>query len=242
MNQGWIKLHRELLKWEWFQDANTLQLFLFLLLSVNHEERKWQGNTINPGEKITSYPHLAKDTGLSVQNIRTSLNKLKSTGELTVKTTTKFSLIKVNNWEKYQGTNTPTNRRLTGDQQTTNTKQECKNDKNEKKNTGRFAPPSLKEVSNYIQENNYSVDAGSWIDFYESKGWMVGKNKMKSWQAAVRTWHKRNDTGESREHEMIKDAKSMNVWAWEKKYMEKFGWTKDEAMKESLKLEKYFDN
>lgn len=60
----------------------------------------------------------------------------------------------------------------------------------------RFVPPTLSEVQEYIQKNNYSVDALTFIDFYTSKGWMVGSNKMKDWKAAVRTWQrKQRNTG-----------------------------------------------
>lgn len=58
----------------------------------------------------------------------------------------------------------------------------------------RFLPPSVKEVSEYVKEKGYSVDANNFINFYESKGWMVGKNKMKDWKAAIRTWAQRNKT------------------------------------------------
>lgn len=60
----------------------------------------------------------------------------------------------------------------------------------------RFVPPTLTEVQDYIQKNSYSVDALTFIDFYTSKGWMVGSNKMKDWKAAVRTWQrKQKSTG-----------------------------------------------
>ena len=55
----------------------------------------------------------------------------------------------------------------------------------------RFSPPSLDEVQAYIAERGSAVDAQQFIDFYASKGWMVGKNRMKDWKAAVRTWEKR---------------------------------------------------
>lgn len=55
----------------------------------------------------------------------------------------------------------------------------------------RFVPPTLSEVQDYIQKNNYSVDASTFIDFYTSKGWMIGSNKMKDWKAAVRTWQRK---------------------------------------------------
>lgn len=52
----------------------------------------------------------------------------------------------------------------------------------------RFAPPTLENVRGYCQEKGYNIDAERFIDFYESKGWMIGKNKMKDWKAAVRNW------------------------------------------------------
>lgn len=58
-----------------------------------------------------------------------------------------------------------------------------------------FIPPTVEEVRQYCHENNYSVDAERFVDFYECKGWMVGKNKMKNWKAAVRTWVRQNGKG-----------------------------------------------
>ena len=57
---------------------------------------------------------------------------------------------------------------------------------------GGFKPPTLEEVQAYCAERGNLVDAQSFVDFYESKGWYVGKNKMKDWKAAVRTWERRN--------------------------------------------------
>ena len=56
-----------------------------------------------------------------------------------------------------------------------------------------FVAPSPHEVKDYISEKGYTVDAQRFIDFYEAKGWMIGKNKMKDWRAAVRTWTRRPD-------------------------------------------------
>lgn len=65
-------------------------------------------------------------------------------------------------------------------------------ERKEKAKTRRFTPPSFLEVSDYIDEKKYNVDPEEFIDFYSSKGWMIGKNKMKDWKAAVRTWQRRN--------------------------------------------------
>lgn len=56
--------------------------------------------------------------------------------------------------------------------------------------TKRFIPPSVEEVEQYCIERSNNIDAQSFIDFYESKGWMIGKNKMKDWKATVRTWER----------------------------------------------------
>ena len=56
----------------------------------------------------------------------------------------------------------------------------------------RFTPPTLDDVSAYIRERGSNVDAQWFLDFYTAKGWMVGKNRMKDWKAAVRTWEKRD--------------------------------------------------
>lgn len=57
----------------------------------------------------------------------------------------------------------------------------------------RFIPPTLEEVTDYCQERNKGVDPQRWYDFYTAKGWMIGKNKMEDWKAAVRTWESKQD-------------------------------------------------
>lgn len=63
-----------------------------------------------------------------------------------------------------------------------------KTPKGVQKKSSRFSPPTKDQVEAYIREKGYSVDAERFVDFYASKDWMVGKNKMKDWQAAVRNW------------------------------------------------------
>lgn len=57
-----------------------------------------------------------------------------------------------------------------------------------KEDNSKIIPPKIEDVKNYCKERNNNVDPDKWFDFYTSKGWMVGKNKMKDWKAAVRTW------------------------------------------------------
>lgn len=118
--QGWIKLHRSISEWEWFSDMYVWTLFTHLLVEANHEERKWKGVILKPGDVIFGLPEWSKKTGISIQSLRTALDRLKSTGELTRKNYNKFSVISINNWDEYQTTNRRTNSHLTGNQQATN--------------------------------------------------------------------------------------------------------------------------
>lgn len=121
MNEGYIKLYRSLLKWEWIDTPNVLVLFVHCLLRANYQDTKWHGIEIKRGELITSYSKLAKFTGLSVQQVRTSLDKLKETGEVVTKSQqgSKHTIIRVCNYDKYQGQQT-FNKEITKYQQSGN--------------------------------------------------------------------------------------------------------------------------
>lgn len=102
MADGFIKLHRKLLDWEWYDDANTKILFLHCLLRANWDSGSWHGIKYQPGQFITSLPSLSEETGLTIKQVRTALAHLKKTGEVADKTYSKFRVITVNNWVGYQ--------------------------------------------------------------------------------------------------------------------------------------------
>ena len=140
IDKGWVKIHRQILDWEWYSNPIVSRLFFHLLIKANHTEKQWQGVTIVRGSFITSYPILAQETGFTVMQVRTALAKLKSTGEITVKTTSKYSVISINKYDCFQSDNRQDDSPVTGKQQASNrqvttTKNE-KNEKNEKKNSG----------------------------------------------------------------------------------------------------------
>jgi hypothetical protein len=202
---GWIKLHRQILEWEWFDDKNTFRLFMYLLLKVNHKERNYRGKLIEVGQTLTGLDLLSKEVGLTIQQIRTSLTKLKSTNEITIKTSSKGTIIQVVNYKKYQiVTNQITDEQQTNNKQVTTNK----NEKKEKNENNTFTPPSAFDVLDYCKERKNYVDAETFIAFYQSKGWMVGRNKMKDWKACVRTWEK-SSLGQIKQQEPIED-KYMN--------------------------------
>lgn len=67
-----------------------------------------------------------------------------------------------------------------------------------KVSASRFTPPTVAEVAEYCRERGNAVDAERFCDFYAAKGWHVGKNTMKDWRAAVRTWEKRDEQDSNR--------------------------------------------
>lgn len=134
----YLKLYYKLLEWEWYTDANVMRLFIHCLLKANIKKKKWLGITIERGSFITSYSHLAKELGLSQQQIRTAIQKLETTGEITRQVTRNQqgsnTLITINNYNEYQPDNTTCNTRITLEQHSDNTRvtttKECKNVKN----------------------------------------------------------------------------------------------------------------
>lgn len=100
--QGYIKLHRQILEWEWYQDTNVKLLFIHCLLKANYQDKKWQGLMIPRGSFVTSFEILANETGLTTKQIRTALNKLERTGDLASKRTNRFSLVTVVKYSDFQ--------------------------------------------------------------------------------------------------------------------------------------------
>lgn len=117
INNGWVVLHRKFLEWEWYDDTNTKILFLHIILKANWKDKKWRGIVIKRGSFVTSLAKLSKETGLGVQQVRTSISKLELTHEITYQPTSQYTLLILNNYDKYQ--DKPTHE-ITSDQQASN--------------------------------------------------------------------------------------------------------------------------
>jgi hypothetical protein len=127
-NNTWIKIYRGMLDWEWFSISEMVHLFIYLLLKANIEDKNWRGIEVKRGQLITSVATINNETHLSEQTIRTCLKRLISTNEITSKTTNKYTLITICNYEGYQEkkeeinkqTNEQSNNQVTNKQQTSN--------------------------------------------------------------------------------------------------------------------------
>lgn len=196
---GFITLHRKLLSWQWYQDVNTKTLFIHCLLRANHTKAKWQLIDIDRGQFITSLKSLSVETGLSERQVRTALSKLIKTNELTNKSTNKYRIITVLKYNNYQTVDKQDVKQKTIKRQTDDKPPTTDNNDNNKNNedkgiktTKKFVIPTVIEIEDYCKERKNNINANQFFDSYESKGWLVGKNKMKDWKAAVRTWERNN--------------------------------------------------
>jgi len=128
---GWIKLHRKITDWEWFEDKNTFIVFITLLLMANHKEKKYKGIVVKVGTIVTGRDILARQTKLTVQQIRTALSKLKLTNEITIETSPQGTVIEIVNYKKYQlATNEITTEQPINNHQTTTNNNVNKDNKN----------------------------------------------------------------------------------------------------------------
>lgn len=145
-----IKLDRNITEWGWYQDANTFRVFIHLLIKASIKNREYAGIIIKRGEYITTYDRISTELKLSIQQSRTALEHLKSTGEITITRYSKFQVISIKNYDFYQSNyenqqsnnnQITTNQQSINNQSTTNQqpnnnqitiKQECKESKEEK--------------------------------------------------------------------------------------------------------------
>ena len=88
----YIKLSRKILEWEWYGDINTCRLFLHMLLKANWKDGRFQGTEIPRGSFVSSLSRLAEETGLTERKVRTALDHLKTTGEVTSRSHSKFTV------------------------------------------------------------------------------------------------------------------------------------------------------
>ena len=196
MNNGWIKIHRKLLEWEWYDEPNTFRLFIHLLLKANHKPKNYRGVNILEGQVMTGFSLLAEQTGLTVQKVRTALNNLKSTNEITIKSGNKGTVIQIVKYLDYQVvTNKTTNEQQTDNKQVTTNKNvnNKKNVKNIDKSV--FIPPSEAEFMLFAKSKFPTPEAyqkvrtklllkyESWVE----SDWVNGRTdkKIKKWKATL---------------------------------------------------------
>lgn len=194
--EGWIKLHRKMISWEWYGNIPVKVLFLHMLLKANHKDKIWRGILIKRGQFVSGRRKLAKETNLGEQEIRTAIANLQSTRELTIKSTNKFSLYTVQNYTKYQIINPQTNQQT--NQQLTTTKN-IKNIRNKEEEVIHFS-----NFMDFVEKRNMKTDIKQgryleireeyknriawWREVQKCINWCYDNNKKKLTSQRLRNW------------------------------------------------------
>ncbi len=198
--QGWIKLHRQMIKWEWYDHIPTKVLFLHLLLKANHKDNTWRGIEVKRGQVITGRKNLSKETGLSERQVRTAMKNLRATGEIKQKASSHFTSITICNYDSYQAgeeksDQQATSKRPASDQQATTNKNE-ENEENEENFLGgsvktKFMGSPLADLQSFreaIGKDGYEIyDLGHYHE--KLKNWAEAKGATsKDWEATAKNF------------------------------------------------------
>lgn len=210
MKEGWISLHRKILENPIVtKDAEHFYIWVYLLLNATHKDMpvlfEKEKIVLGPGQLVTGTTKIASDTQISRSKVQRILKTFKNDMQIDTQTCSRGTLISIRNWEKYQLDDTESDTRVIRKRYASDTQVSTNNNDNNENNkeivtkvtTKKvFAKPTVEEVRAYCRERNNGINADSFVDFYESKGWLIGKNKMKDWKAAVRTWERSRKNNE----------------------------------------------
>ena len=186
MDKGWIKIHRKILDcsiWNSREPFDKRSAWIDILLSASHKDLNLMTGGINEkiprGSFMFSIEKLCDRWGWSRNRVKRFLALLEREQMIETKRTNKGTLISVLNYNAFQSV-----------EEVTEKETEISDAHETAKKVARFIPPTVDEVQAYCEERKNGVDARCFVDFYESKNWVVGKAKMKNWKAAVRTWER----------------------------------------------------
>ncbi len=205
MHEGWIMLHRKLLENPIVRKSKYCHLWVVLLLKASHSQTDFIWNNrrvyLQPGQFVTGRKKLSKETGIPESTVERILKYLESEQQIEQQTFNKNRIITIKNWKNYQapgkiGQQADSRRTANGQQADTfNNDKNANNGNNREGASSKFVKPTAQEVTEYAKSMDFQLDGRRFVDFYESKGWMIGRNRMRDWKAAVRTWQKRENNG-----------------------------------------------
>lgn len=206
-------------------------LLLTIFTEANWKPGFFRGENIQPGQFATSVLGLSQELGFPRTTVQRALADLVSDGVITVENVgNRWTRITLVNWAVYQPTlkevGQPVGNQRATDGQPVGIIKDIKNittpldtslrsvsipqgGAREKQPRPRFIPPTVGEVRDYCESRGNTVDPQAFVDFYESNGWRVGKNAMRDWRAAVRTWEAKRKAKPPRAPERMNKAEEL---------------------------------
>jgi predicted phage replisome organizer len=223
----WLKLYDDFFTSKRIKKLRSVaggDTYTIIYLKMQLKALKTEGYLYFDGVMSDFAEELALDIDESVEDVKVTINYLMSVG-----------LLETNDGEEYKlpfldkciGSENASAQRvrehrakqkaLQCNTDVTEVKQVCnaeidieKDKEIDKSKSNKFTPPTLEEVQAYCKERNNTVDAETFINFYESKGWYVGKNKMKDWRACVRTWERNRDNKKTEKKNQFNNFQQSN--------------------------------
>ena len=174
-DSAYIYLRKKILDWQWYSDTPTRSVFIHCLLRASWKETEFKGVKFGRGQLIDSNETIAKDLGLSIQNVKTAINHLKDSGDLTSLKIGRTRIITVVKYDLYQQTNQLPNLELTLNQPETNLKLTSIKEVNKEK--------EVKEVNKELSYDNSSL---------KSSG---NEESKKPYQEYIDRWNELKDFG-----------------------------------------------
>lgn len=198
--EGWIKLYRQMDQWQWASDPNMVALFVRLIMKASHQDTEWRGVEVKRGQVITGLHALSVQTGISVRSLRTCLSRLEAGGEITRKTTNKYSIITIVNYNKFQAKEEC--ERQTSDKRATNKRQHTRSKEEKKKTYGQFSNVFLSDEEHQKLKERFNGSAESKIETLSEYIASHGK-KYKSHYATILSWSRKDEKGKAEQGEWI---------------------------------------
>ncbi len=181
-----VKLDRNLETWRWFKNPKTVVVWIWLIINANIEDHDFERETIHRGEIATSRKTISTATGLTENEVRTALDHLKSTGEITSRIRSKYQVISILRYNDYQDVSTgkrpgttPAKPRQTTGRSPQSKNIRMKEGKNEK---NIYMPPTVAQVEEFALAEGLTLDAAAFIQYNEARGWQG----VKDWRPLVR--------------------------------------------------------
>lgn len=217
---GWIKFQRSMIADPTInKDPEYLALWVHLLCNAAFEPTPallgGKRIMLQPGQIATGRRQLSVNSRISESKVQRILNAFENAQLIEQQKTNKNRLISILSWPEQTVSEQQIEQQLNNNRTTTeqqlNTLEEYKNIRTEEEGKeadkpprSKFVPPSVDEVRQYCRERRNAVDPETFVDFYAAKGWKIGKETMKDWKAAVRTWERRESkTVTEEKHETI---------------------------------------
>ena len=196
-NNGAFLIARKLLQSNlWAEKPSTwTKIFIYILSNVNHSDN----GRFKRGQGFFNFSAEKKFIGIDITDdvIKKFISFARESGFLSTTRSTRGNVVTVLNYNHYQqlynysSTTNGTREAREEHERSTPIHKNERNETNGSNNT--FVHPTIEDVKNYCIDRNNSVNPEKWFSYYESNGWKVGRNKMKNWQAAVRTWEKNSN-------------------------------------------------